>query len=110
MKKITTYLITALLIVNAVVVFRFHHEVVELEELRAAALQGSLIAMQTLRDTKTYILPYERCAWALLLAEDNAGEPVPIDTLPVCSQSILPEGEYLVRDYAELLKTQKKPF
>lgn len=106
----TEYLASALMIAIAVLVFRFHQEAVELEALRAEAAQGSLIAMQTLRDTQTYILPYERCAWALLLAEDIAGEPVRINTLPVCSQSILPEGEYLVREYAELLKARKKPF
>lgn len=106
MQTRTKYLITALMIANAVFVFRFHREVVELEELRAAALQGSLIAMQTLRDTNTYITPYERCAWALLLAENNAGELVPFDSLPVCNQSILPEGEYLVREYAAQLKAK----
>lgn len=110
MQKKSTYLIAASMITITVFVFRFYQEVSELEKLRAEALQGSLIAMQTLRDTKIYIVPYERCAWALLLAEDITGMPVPINALPVCSQSIRPEGEYLVREYAELLKARKKPF
>jgi hypothetical protein len=105
MRPITILCIT-LLLACAVQVGSSYHQATEVEQLRLSALQGSRSAMQALRDTSTFILPWERCAWALILAELDTGEPVAMSNVPVCRQMIRPEGESLMLEYTAQLKAK----
>jgi hypothetical protein len=105
MRPFTILCITILLACTAQV-WRFHQEATAIEQLSLSALQGSRSAMQALRDTSTFILPWERCAWGLILAELDTGEQVAISNVPVCRQMIRPEGESLMLEYTDLLKAK----
>lgn len=98
-----TILCTTILLASTAQVWRIHQEVTAIEQWRQAALEGSASAMQALRDTPM-ISPWERCAWALILAELDTGKQVDISSVPVCRQMIRAEGESLMLDYTSQLK------
>ena len=105
MRPFTILCITILLACTAQV-WRFHQEATAIEQLSLSALQGSRSAMQALRDTSTFILPWERCAWGLILAELDTGEQVAKRKVPFGRQIIRQEGKSLMPKYTDLLKAK----
>lgn len=101
-----TILTISLMLAITVHALRYRQEVTAIEQWRQKALQGSASAMQALRDTSIFIIPWERCAWGWILAELDTDQPVPMDTVPVYRQSIRPEGESIMLDYKARLKVR----
>lgn len=99
-----TILYIVILLASLKLAFRYHQEAIAIDGWRQAAHEGSASAMQSLRDTSISILPWERCAWALILAELDHGQPVPMNHVPICRQMIRPEGEKLILEYTAQLK------
>lgn len=101
-----TILYTVILLASIELAWRYHQDAMAIDRWRQAALEGRASAMQSLRDTSIFIFPWERCAWALILAELDHGQPVPMNHVPICRQMIRPEGEKLLLEYTNQLKVK----
>ena len=99
-----TILYITIFLACTVHVWRYHQNMTAIEKWRLAALDGSTSAMQSLRDTTIFILPWEQCAWGWILAERDTGQRLAMSDVPVCRQMIKPEGESLMLDYKTRLK------
>ena len=83
--------------------YQLQFESAELEQLRTSARAGNFDSIRALSNTTSFLWPYERCAYYLWLARQDANEPTPIERIPYCTKTVLPEGFYIVQQYFETL-------